>query len=190
VDDYQYSPRRRRVQPMRRGGIRTHSMRCPNSNSAVLRVSNSGFNTVSTHRPPASLVSTCQRHRSRVKRRPRRTETVLELGSIEVHFLRAVARVAKLADAPDLGSGSARSRGSSPLARTIFLRGPATIPGSPTFFPTHLDHRSPPPTIKPDPWCGLNLPRSLPSTRVIYRDSRKGPARLRASDSALSTKMR
>jgi hypothetical protein len=33
------------------------------------------------------------------------------------------ARVAELADAPDLGSGSERIRGSSPLARTIFYWG-------------------------------------------------------------------
>src|SRR5437899_8323417 len=35
-------------------------------------------------------------------------------------IVQRVARVAELADAPDLGSGSERIGGSSPLARTIF----------------------------------------------------------------------
>jgi hypothetical protein len=34
--------------------------------------------------------------------------------------LLAAARVVELADTPDLGSGAARLRGSSPLARTTF----------------------------------------------------------------------
>ena len=37
-----------------------------------------------------------------------------------------LAEVAKLADAPDLGSGAARHGGSSPLFRTIFNPPPST----------------------------------------------------------------
>ena len=38
-----------------------------------------------------------------------------------------VARVAKLVDAPDLGSGSERSEGASPFSRTIAILGKADV---------------------------------------------------------------
>ncbi len=41
---------------------------------------------------------------------------------IESHFYFCNAEVAKLADAPDLGSGAARHGGSSPLFRTTILK--------------------------------------------------------------------
>ena len=48
--------------------------------------------------------------------------------NILIKFIGVKARVAELVDAPDLGSGSLGSEGSTPFARTIFNRLPVSNP--------------------------------------------------------------